>query len=53
MRVGAVVLFKGEAYKVIWIYDNVTCEIKKMDGLGKVEIASISELKVVLDCRIG
>ncbi|MFF2444760.1 hypothetical protein [Priestia megaterium] len=52
MRVGTVVLFKGEEYKVVWIYDNVTCEIKKMDGLGKVEIAAISELKVVLDCRI-
>ncbi|MFP3668384.1 hypothetical protein SB717_24895 [Priestia sp. SIMBA_032] len=47
------VLFKGEEYRVVWIYDNATCEIKKMDVLGKVEIAAISELKVVLDCIIG
>ncbi|MCY9016601.1 hypothetical protein MOF32_18980 [Priestia megaterium] len=53
MRVGTMVLFKGEEYQVVWIYDNATCEIKKMDVLGKVEIAAISELKVVLDCRIG
>ena len=52
MRVGTVVLFKGEEYKVVWIYNNATCEIKKMDVLGKVEITAISALKVVLDCRI-
>ncbi|MEW4212251.1 hypothetical protein Q0O85_27415 [Priestia megaterium] len=53
MRVGTMVLFKGEKYRVVWIYNNATCEIKKMDVLGKVEIAAIYELKVVLDCRIG
>jgi len=52
VRVGTVVLFKGEEYKVVWIYNNATYEIKKMDVLGKVEIAAIPELKVILDCRI-
>jgi len=52
VRVGTVVLFKGEEYKVVWICNNATCEIRKMDVLGKVEIAAISELKAVLDCRI-
>ena len=52
MRVGTVVLFKGEEYQVIWIYNNATCEIKKMDVLGKVELAAISELNVVLDSTI-
>jgi len=52
VRVGTVVLFKGEEYQVIWIYNNATCEIKKMDVLGKVELAAISELNVVLDSTI-
>jgi len=52
MRVGTTVLFKGEEYQVVWIYNNATCEIKKMDVLDKVEIAAISELNVMMDCRI-
>lgn len=32
---------------------GVECGIKKMDVLGKVEIAATPELKVVLGCRIG
>lgn len=37
-------MFKGEEYKVIWIYNNGTCEIKKNDPVGKVELVKYSEL---------
>ncbi|MFF2596779.1 hypothetical protein ACFVSZ_25790 [Priestia megaterium] len=52
MKSGTAVLFKGEEYQVIWVYSNDTCEIKRKDVLGKVELAVISELNVVSDCKI-
>ncbi|MBZ5752746.1 hypothetical protein [Metabacillus rhizolycopersici] len=45
MAIGSSVMFKGEKYKIIWLYDNGTCEIKKKDSLGQVELVKISELK--------
>ncbi|HWO97694.1 MAG TPA: hypothetical protein VNM45_15445 [Bacillus sp. (in: firmicutes)] len=45
MAIGSTVIFRGEKYKVVWLYDNGTCEIKKKDSLGKVELVSLSELK--------
>ena len=46
MAIGSTVIFKGEKYKVIWLYDNGTCEIKKKDSLGQVELVQLSELKI-------
>ncbi|MBZ5751323.1 hypothetical protein [Metabacillus rhizolycopersici] len=45
MAIGSTVIFKGEKYKVIWLYDNGTCEIKKNDSLGQVELVRLSQLK--------
>lgn len=47
MAIGSTVIFKEEKYKVIWLYDNGTCEIKKKDSLGQVELVRLSELKIV------
>ncbi|WP_169907831.1 hypothetical protein [Priestia abyssalis] len=46
MKIGTNVIFKGKNYTVRWLYDNGTCEIKKQDALGKVELVSFSELKI-------
>jgi len=46
MAIGSTVIFKGERYKVIWLYDNGNCEIKKKDSLGQVKLVRISELKI-------
>ena len=46
MKLGTNVIFKGENYTVRWLYDNGNCEIKEQDGLGKVELVSLSELKI-------
>jgi hypothetical protein len=46
MTIGSTVIFKGEKYKVIWLYNNGTCEIKKNDSLGQVELVRLSELKI-------
>ena len=46
MDIGSTVIFKGKNYKVIWLYDNGTCEIKKNDSLGQVELVQLSELKI-------
>jgi hypothetical protein len=44
---GNTVIFKGEEYKVIWIYNNGTCEIQKNDRGGKVELVAFSELTIL------
>ena len=46
MAIGSTVRFKDEKYKVIWLYDNGTCEIKKNDSLSQVELVRLSELKI-------
>ena len=46
MTIGSIVIFREEKYKVIWLYANGTCEIKKEDSLGQVELVQISELKI-------
>lgn len=46
MKIGTDVIFKGENYTVRWIYSNGTGEIKKQDSLGKIEVVSLSELKI-------
>jgi hypothetical protein len=46
VTIGSTVVFRGEMYKVMWLYDNGTCEIKKKDSLGQVELVSLSDLKV-------
>ena len=46
MKIGTNVTFNDENYTVRWLYDNGNCEIKKQDGLGQVELVSLSELKV-------
>lgn len=45
MTIGSTVIFREEKYTVMWLYDNGTCEIKKKNALGKVELVSLSELK--------
>ena len=47
MEIGTNVIFHGENYKVRWLYDSGNCEIKKQDGLGQVELVSISELEIL------
>ncbi|MBZ5751324.1 hypothetical protein [Metabacillus rhizolycopersici] len=46
MAIGSTVIFRNEKYKIIWLYDNGTCEIKKNDSLGQVELVRLSELKI-------
>jgi hypothetical protein len=46
VAIGSSVIFRGEKYKIIWLYDNGTCEIKKKDSLGQVELVQLSELKI-------
>jgi hypothetical protein len=46
MKIGTNVIFNEENYTVRWIYDNGNCEIKKRDGLGQVELVSLSELEI-------
>jgi len=46
MKIGTNVIFNEENYTVRWLYDNGNCEIKKQDGLGQVELVSLSELKL-------
>jgi hypothetical protein len=46
MKLGTNVIFKGENYTVKWLYNNGNCEIKKQGGLEKVELVSLSELKI-------
>ena len=33
-------------YTVRWLYENGNCEIEKQDGLGQVELVSLSELEI-------
>lgn len=42
--VNSKVVYKGEEYKVVWIYDNGNCEIL---NFSKSQIVSISDLKEV------
>lgn len=49
MTIGSTVIFRGKKYKVMWLYGNGTCEIRKNDSLGTVELVSISELETLLD----
>lgn len=42
--IGSRVVFKGEEYKVIWLYQSGYCEIKKKSSLSIVELVSLSEL---------
>jgi hypothetical protein len=46
MKIGTNVIFKEENYTVRWLYDNENCEIKKQDGLGQVQLVSLSELEI-------
>lgn len=46
MTIGDIVVYKGNKYQILWIYDNGQCEIKKADSLNEVVIASISELQI-------
>ena len=47
VEVGSRIVFKGEEYKVIWLYQSGYCEIKKKSSLPIVELVSVSELKVL------
>ena len=47
MKIGTNVIFNEENYTVRWLYDNGNCEIKKQDRLEKVELVSLSELKIL------
>lgn len=42
--VNSKVVYKGEEYKVVWIYDNGKCEIL---NFSKSQIVSISDLQKV------
>jgi hypothetical protein len=39
-------MLNEENYKVRCLYDNGNCEIEKQDGLGQVELVSLSELEI-------
>lgn len=44
MAVGDIVIYKGNEYQILWVYDNGQCEIKKINSINEVIIAPISEL---------
>ena len=47
VKIGSSVVFKGEKYKVIWLYDSGYCEIKKESrSLRTVELVSLSEINI-------
>lgn len=43
MKVGSKVLYQGEQWEVLFLYDNGYCEIKR-GFMGRVELVSKSEL---------
>ena len=46
MKIGTNVIFNEENYTIKWIYDNGNCEIKKQNGIGQIELVSLSELEI-------
>jgi hypothetical protein len=47
VKIGSSVVFKGEKYKVIWLYGSGYCEIKKESkSLRTVELVSLSEINI-------
>ena len=45
MNIGTNVIFNEENYTIKWIYDNGNCEIIRQNGLGQIELVSLSELE--------
>lgn len=48
MRVGDIVIYKDEQYKILWSYNNGQFEIKKINSLNVVIIAHGSELTLII-----
>lgn len=41
---GEKVVFQGNQYTLLWIYDNEQCEIQKEDDIHTIELTRLTEL---------